>query len=45
MTEEIQIQFWELESLGDAERAKIMRRAEQDISDLLPLAREVSDDV
>lgn len=39
------IQFWELDKISAAERAKIMRRAEQDISDLLPLAKEVSDDV
>lgn len=39
------IQFWELASISDDERAKIMRRAEQNISDLLPLAKEVSDDV
>lgn len=43
--EEFQVQFWELATLDDAERSKIMRRAEQDISDLLPLAQEVSADV
>jgi histidinol dehydrogenase len=35
------VQFWELDRLEVADRAKIMRRAEQDISDLLPLAQEV----
>ncbi|MCA9914462.1 MAG: histidinol dehydrogenase, partial [Anaerolineae bacterium] len=39
------MQSWELASLSDAERKKILRRAEQDISDLLPLAQEVSSDV
>jgi histidinol dehydrogenase len=41
----VDIQFFELDKLSDEQRAKIMRRAEQDISDLLPLAQEVSEDV
>lgn len=35
------IQFWKLAELSVEQRAKIMRRAEQDISDLLPTAQEV----
>lgn len=35
------IQFWELAKLSADQRARIMRRAEKDISDLLPLAQEV----
>jgi histidinol dehydrogenase len=35
------IQFWKLGELTGEQLAKIMRRAEQDISDLLPLAQEV----
>ncbi|MFW5748843.1 MAG: histidinol dehydrogenase [Chloroflexota bacterium] len=35
------IQFWNLHDLTDAELAAIMRRAEQDITDLLPTAQEV----
>lgn len=37
----MKIQFWELSKLSVDERAKIMRRAEKDISELLPLAQEV----
>ena len=36
------VQFLELDRLSGAEKAKLMRRAEQDISDLLPLAQEVT---
>ncbi|MCB9451806.1 MAG: histidinol dehydrogenase [Anaerolineaceae bacterium] len=39
------IQFWELNQLGAEQRDKIMRRAETDIRDLLPLAQEVIDRV
>jgi len=39
------VQFLELKSLSVEARAKIMRRAEQDISNLLPLAQEVIDRV
>jgi histidinol dehydrogenase len=39
------IQFLELNKLTKVEMAKILRRAEQDISELLPLAQGVSDDV
>lgn len=39
------IQYWKLSDLSDADRAKIMRRAETDIRDLLPLAQEVVDKV
>lgn len=39
------VQFMELNKLSSAELAKIMRRAEQNISDLLPLAQEVIDQV
>ncbi len=35
------IQYWELSQLTAEQRAKILRRAEQDISDLLPLAQDV----
>jgi histidinol dehydrogenase len=35
------IQFWKLGELTGEQLARIMRRAEQDISDLLPLAQEV----
>lgn len=35
------IQYWKLAELEAKQRAKIMRRAEQDISDLLPTAQEV----
>jgi histidinol dehydrogenase len=41
----VDIQFFELDKLTDEQRSKIMKRAEQDISDLLPLAQEVSDDI
>lgn len=41
----VDIQFFELDKLTTEQRTKIMKRAEQDISDLLPLAQEVSDDV
>ncbi len=36
------IQFWELNKISTEERARILRRAEKDISDLLPLAQEVA---
>ncbi|MEM6284837.1 MAG: histidinol dehydrogenase [Chloroflexota bacterium] len=36
------IQFFELDKLTDDEMAKIMRRSETDISNLLPLAQEVT---
>lgn len=39
------IQFWELSQLKAEQLGKIMRRAETDIRDLLPLAQEVSDRV
>jgi len=39
------IQFWKLNEISTEQRAKIMRRAEKDISDLLPLAQEVIDRV
>ena len=39
------IQFWKLNEISAEQRAKIMRRAEKDISDLLPLAQEVIDRV
>lgn len=45
MSEVKSIQVWELDKLSANDRAKILKRAEQDISDLLPLAQEVSDDV
>ncbi len=35
------IQFWRADDLDAVVKAKIMRRAEQNISDLLPLAQEV----
>lgn len=35
------IQYWKLNELTAEQRATIMRRAEQDISDLLPTAQEV----
>ena len=39
------IQYWEYKQLDPATLSKIMRRAEKDIRDLLPLAQEVIDDV
>ena len=39
------IQFIELGKLTDTDRNRIMRRAEKDIRDLLPLAQEVIDQV
>lgn len=39
------INFWEYASLAQSELTKIMRRAEQDISELLPLAQTVISDV
>ncbi len=39
------IQFFELTTLTEAERARILRRSEKDIRDLLPLAQEVIDRV
>jgi histidinol dehydrogenase len=39
------IQYWELDKIDATTRAKIMRRAEKDIRDLLPLAQEVIDAV
>ncbi len=39
------IQFWELNRLSVEQRNKIMRRAEQDIRELLPLAQSVIDRV
>lgn len=39
------IQYWKLDELNSADLAKIMRRAEQNINDLLPLAQEVIDNV
>lgn len=39
------IQFWEYDQLTSEQHAKIMRRAETDISKLLPLAQEVIDRV
>lgn len=41
----MQIQSWKLSELTDTDRARIMRRAEKDISDLLPLAQEVIQNV
>lgn len=41
----MEIQFWQLNQLSKEQLAKIMRRAEQDISNLLPLAQEVIDKV
>ncbi|GAB4308940.1 MAG: histidinol dehydrogenase [Phototrophicales bacterium] len=37
------IQYLKLSELSETQRKKIMRRAEQDISDLLPLAKDVSE--
>lgn len=45
MTQTGTIQFLELSQLSDAARAKLMRRAEKDITDLLPVAQEVIDEV
>lgn len=39
------IQFWELGQLDQTTLAKIMRRAETDITSLLPLAQEIIDQV
>lgn len=39
------IQFLELGKLSNADRSRIMRRAEKDIRELLPLAQEVIDNV
>jgi histidinol dehydrogenase len=39
------IQYWKLNELSAQQRQKIMRRAETDIKDLLPLAQEVTDNV
>jgi histidinol dehydrogenase len=39
------IQFMELDKLKDDKLARILKRSEQDISDLLPLAQTISDDV
>lgn len=39
------VQFWELSKLSVEQRTKIMRRAETDIRQLLPLAQEVIDHV
>lgn len=39
------VKIWEYGALTEAEYAKIMRRAEQDINNLLPLAQEVINDV
>jgi histidinol dehydrogenase len=36
------IQFLQLNQLSDEQRAKVMRRAEKDITELLPLAQEVT---
>lgn len=41
----IVIQFWEYSQLTPEQHSKIMRRAETDIRDLLPLAQEVIDRV
>lgn len=41
-TQQTMIQVLQLEQLTPEQRAKVMRRAEQDISDLLPLAQEVT---
>ncbi|MDQ7024806.1 MAG: histidinol dehydrogenase [Anaerolineae bacterium] len=45
MIETKSIQFLELDKLNEGQLAKIFKRAEQDISDLLPLAQSISDDV
>jgi histidinol dehydrogenase len=39
------IQFWKLSELSQDQLAKIMRRAEQDIRNLLPLAEEVIENI
>lgn len=39
------VKFWDYSSLTEDDRARLMRRAEQDISDLLPLAQEVISDI
>jgi histidinol dehydrogenase len=39
------VQFWRADDLDAVVKAKIMRRAEQNISDLLPLAQEVVNQV
>lgn len=39
------IQFLQLDKLSESALAKLFRRAEQDISELLPLAQRVTDDV
>lgn len=39
------IQFWQLDQLTQGDIRKIMRRAEQDITNLLPLAQQVIDRV
>jgi len=39
------VKLWEYANLTVEERARLMRRAEQDISDLLPLAQEVISNV
>ena len=39
------VKLWEYASLTAEERTRLMRRAEQDISDLLPLAQEVVSNV
>lgn len=39
------IQFLEYKNLTDEQLKKIFKRSEQDISELLPLAKEISDDV
>jgi len=41
----VDIQFFELDKLTDEQRQKIMRRAETDISELLPSTQKVIDDV
>jgi histidinol dehydrogenase len=43
--EPAQIQYWKLNELDDTARARIMRRAETDITELLPMAQEVIDRV
>lgn len=45
MVDTTTIQFMELSALSAEQRTTLMRRAEQDISELLPLAKDVSDDV
>lgn len=39
------VKLWNYSSLSEDDRARLMRRAEQDISDLLPLAQEVIADI